>query len=80
MKLTPDQRRQRIYDMMGQNPDFLRMKSAYDQDKHWFDAFTACLPRRLCSRLRAYPGMMFFMHRRMLDTICRNMRFPDENE
>ena len=80
MKLTPDQRRQRIYDMIGENPEFMRMKAAYDQDKSWFERFTARLPRRLCSRLRAYPGMMFFLHRRMLDAICRNMCFPDETE
>lgn len=79
MKLTPDQRRQRIYEMMGENKDFMRMKAAYEAAKCWFDKFTACLPGKLRNRLREYPGMMFFMHRRMIDTVCQNMKFPDED-
>ena len=79
MKLTPDQRRQRIYEMMGRNQDFIRMQEAYLPAKTWFDKFTAHLPRPLRNRLREYPGMMFFIHSRTIDTICKQMKFPDED-
>ena len=79
MKLTPDQRRLRIYEMMGKSAEFTEMKAALDPVKHWFDRFTARLPRRLRNRLREYPGMMFFMHHRIMDAICENMKFLDED-
>ena len=78
MKLTPKERQQRIYALMEENPEFIRMKEAYDPAKVWFDRFTAWLPRPLRDRLRSYPGMMFFMHRRIMDTVCRHMKFQDE--
>ena len=79
MKLTPDQRRKRIYDMMAENPDFAKMNAAYTPAKAWFDKFTALLPAPLRNRLREYPGMMFFMHSRTIDTICKQMKFQDED-
>ena len=79
MKLTPDQRRKRIYALMSENPEFVRMQKAYLPAKAWFDKFTAALPRPLRNRLREYPGMMFFIHSRTIDTICKQMKFPDEN-
>ena len=80
MKLTPDQRRKRIHEIMDRNPEFIRLKDAFDRDKRWFDAFTARLPRRLRNRLRSYPGMMYFLYCRVIDTVCRDMRFPDESD
>ena len=79
MKLTPDQRRRRLYDLMDQNPDFLRIKASYTPAKAWFDRFTARLPRKLRNRLREYPGMFYFLHQRVIDTVCQYMRFPDED-
>ena len=79
MKLTPSQRRKRIHEMMEKNQDFARMQAAYTPAKAWFDKFTALLPRPLRNRLREYPGMMFFMHSRTIDTICKQMKFPDED-
>ena len=79
MKLTPDQRRKRIYQMMDENQDFIRMQEAYTPAKAWFDKFTALLPRPLRNRLREYPGMMYFIHSRTIDTICKHMKFPDED-
>lgn len=78
MKLTPDQRRQRIFEMMEENPDFARIKEAYLPAKSWFQKFTALIPGRLGNRLREYPGMMYLMYQRVIDAVCRNMRFPDE--
>ena len=79
MKLTPDQRRKRIYEMMAENQDFARMQEAYTPAKAWFDKFTAWLPSPLRNRLREYPGMMYFMHSRTIDIICKQMKFQDED-
>ena len=79
MKLTPDQRRKRIYEMMAENQDFVRMQEAYTPAKAWFDKFTAWLPSPLRNRLREYPGMMYFMHSRTIDIICKQMKFQDED-
>ena len=79
MKLTPNQRRQRLYSLMRENPEYMKMKDAYDPAKTWFDLFTARLPGFLRNRLREYPGMMFFMHNRIIDTVCKQMQFPDED-
>ena len=78
MKLTPAQRRKRLYEMMNNDPEFMKMKDACDPAKRWFDAFTAKLPPFLRNRLREYPGMMFFMHSSIIDTVCKEMQFPDE--
>ena len=79
MKLTPDQRRKRIQKMIEEHPELLRMQEAYTPAKTWFDKFTALLPRPLRNRIREYPGMMFFIHSRTLDIICKQMKFPDED-
>ena len=79
MKLTPDQRRQRLLEMMARNPEYTRIQASLLPSKAWFDNFTARLPAKLRSRLREYPGMFYFLHQRVIDTVCRNMRFPDED-
>ena len=79
MKLTPDQRRQRLFDMMEENPDFLRIKACLEASNTRFQKRTAWLPPKLRDSLREYPGMMYFLYQRIIDTVCRNMRFPDED-
>lgn len=79
MKLTPDQRRDRVHKMMSENPDYKRMKAACDPAKTWFDKFTAHLPGKLRNRLREYPGMMYLMHQRTIDAVCKYMKFQDED-
>ena len=79
MKLTPDQRRQRILNMMEENPDFLRIRSGCDNARNRFQKLTAWLPPKLRNALREYPGMMYFLYQRVIDTVCAQMRFPDED-
>ena len=79
MKLTPDQRRQRLLQMMAENPELNRMKASFDPAKAWFDRFTAFLPRGLRSRLQEYPGMFYLIHQRTIDAVCREMKFMDED-
>ena len=78
MKLTPDQRRQRLLQLMADNPDYARITASLLPAKNWFDKFTARLPGKLRNRLREYPGMFYFLHQRVIDTVCQHMRFPDE--
>ena len=78
MKLTPAQRQKRLYDLMAQNPEYQKMQAACDPAKRRFDAWTAKLPPFLRDRLREYPGRMFFMHNRIIETVCKEMQFPDE--
>ena len=78
MKLTPDQRRQRLLRLMADDPDYARITASLLPAKAWFDKFTGWLPGKLRSRLREYPGMFYFLHQRVIDTVCREMRFPDE--
>ena len=79
MKLTPDQRRQRLNQMMADDPKFTRIQASLLPAKAWFEKFTACLPGKLRNRLREYPGMFYFIHQRLIDTVCQHMRFPDED-
>ena len=79
MKLTPDQRRQRLLKLMAENPEYQRMRASFDPAKAWFDKFTAHLPGFLRNRLREYPGMFYFIHQRTIDTVCREMKFLDED-
>ncbi|MBQ8239154.1 MAG: hypothetical protein IJZ39_13540 [Oscillospiraceae bacterium] len=79
MKLTPDQRRQRLLNIIAENPDFAGIKASLDPAKAWFDQFTARLPGPLRNRLREYPGMFYFLHQRMIDTVCKQMKFQDED-
>ena len=79
MKLTPDQRRQRLLQMMEDDPGFSRITASFLPATARFDSFTARLPRKLCNRLREYPGMFYFLYQRLIDTVCQHMRFPDED-
>ena len=78
MKLTPDQRRQRIYEMMENNEEFRRIRAELDPAEARFRKFADRLPQVLRSRLCEYPGMQYFMYQRILDAVCRTMKFPDE--
>ena len=79
MKLTPDQRRKRIYELMEQNEEFRRIRAELDPAEARFRKFTDRLPKWLRNRLREYPGMQYFMYQRILDAVCRTMKFPDED-
>ena len=79
MKLTPDQRRQRLFDIMEDNSEYMQIKAATERAKARFQKLTAWLPPKLRNHLREYPGMFYFLHQRMIDTVCQQMRFPDED-
>ena len=77
--LTPEQRRARIHAMAEADPDYIRMKAEYEPGKKWFENVVGRLPRKLRNRLFIYPGMGYFMHHKMLNIICDNMKFCDED-
>lgn len=79
MKLTPLERRARIYSMAEADPDYTKMKAEYEPAKTWFEKVVGRLPKKLRNRLFTYPGMGYFMHHRMLTIICENMKFCDED-
>lgn len=78
MKLTPDERRQRIYEMAQKDREYCGIQAEYEPGKAWFEKNVDRLPKKLRSRLWTYPGMGYFLHHRMLTLICQNMKFADE--
>ena len=79
MKLTPDQRRMRLLQLLADDPKFSRLQASFLPAKARFDKLTAYLPGKLRNRLREYPGMFYFLHQRVIDTVCQHMQFPDED-
>lgn len=79
MQLTPEQRRQRIYELLASDAEYCKMKAEYEPGRAWFEKNVGRLPKRLRNRFWTYPGLGYFMHHRMLTLICRNMKFGDED-
>ena len=80
MKLTPEQRRFKIYDIAETDEGYRKVKEQLDSAQNKFTRFTDRLPGFLRNFLWTYPGMLFFMHHRLLDVICEHMIFPDEKK
>ena len=78
MKLTPMERRNRIYEMLESDPEYAKMKAEYESAKGRFTQLTDRLPKKLRNLLWTYPGMGYFLHHRMLNFICEHMKFRDE--
>ena len=78
MKLTPEERRCRIYELMEMDVEYSRMKTEYEHGKTWFEKHVSKFPKMLRNKFWSYPGMGYFIHHRMLTIICRNMKFIDE--
>ena len=78
MSLTPEERRERIYEMTKRDPEFQKMYKDYAPGKEWFIKTTDKLPKELSNKLWQYPGMGYFIHHRMLTLICEHMKFEDE--
>lgn len=80
MKLTPGQRRFRIYRIAEGDEAYQKAKEQLDIAQTKFTHFSDRLPRFLRNFLWTYPGMQYFTHHRLLDVICDCMVFPDEQE
>ena len=78
--MTDLERRKRIYEICEQNEDFRAWKKEYDRAHRKFTSFTDKLPQKLRSFLWSVPGTGYFVHHRMLNVICEEMRFPEEIE
>ena len=78
--MTDMERRQRIYEICEQNKDYVACKAEYDKAYQKFTAFTDILPEKMRNFLWGVPGMGYFLHHRMLNIICEEMRFPGEIE
>lgn len=76
--MTPEERRKKICELAADDEDFRRAKAEYDRAKYLFDQFTLTLPPAQQDLLRSYPGMGYFLHHKMLNLICENMKFEDE--
>ncbi|HBK26471.1 MAG TPA: hypothetical protein DDY90_07115, partial [Clostridiales bacterium] len=74
--LTPEQRRFRIYGIAETDERYRKAKEYLDSAQNRFARFTDKLPGFLWT----YPGMLFFMHHRLLAVICEHMIFPDERK
>lgn len=78
MKLTPEQRRSRIYEIAETDKGYLKAKAQLEHEQSRFTLFTNKLPGFLRNFLWCYPGMLYLTHHRLLDVICEKMVFTDE--
>ena len=80
MKLTPQQRRERIMELARADAEFQKMFRDYEPAKERFEKLVDKFPLPLRNLLWSYPGMGYFLHGRMLTIICEHMKFEDEDE
>lgn len=79
MKLTPEQRRERIYEIAEADGDYRALKAEYGPGKALFEKTVDRMPKKLRDKLWVYPGTGYFLHHRMLNLICQHMKFKDED-
>ena len=79
MPLTPLERRERIHRMLEKDPEYVKMVDEYKKAENLFSGFTNRLPRKWSSFLWTLPGMGYLLHHKMLNYICENMIFSDED-
>ena len=78
MKLTPEQRRSKIYELAETNEEYHKIMQELSSAKKAFESYTDSLPEDQRNLLWSYPGMGYFMHHRLFTWICETMRFPEE--
>ena len=77
--MTDLERRKRIHELCEQDEDYRIRKARYDEAYRKFTAFTDKLPPKFRNFLWSVPGTGYFVHHRMMDVICENMCFLDED-
>ena len=78
MRLTPLERRKRIWDMAQADPEIQKMYKECEQAREWLVRATKWMPPGLHSKWWCFPGMSYLIHQRTIRLICENMRFDDE--
>ena len=78
MKMTPEQRRKRIYELAEADSEYRKIYAEFEPAKDRFTKLTNLLPKRTRNLLWSYPGLGYFLHHRMLTVICQYMKFSDE--
>ena len=78
MKLTPLERRKRIWNMVQADAEIQKMNREYEKGREWFVKATKWMPSRLHTKWWNFPGMSYFIHQRTITLICENMKFQDE--
>ena len=79
MKLTPLERRKRIFEIAEADADYKEILTEYNKHKGRFDRFTDRLPKKFGLFLQSYPYTGYFLHAHMLTLICEHMKFSDED-
>jgi len=80
MKLTPQQRRARIQEMIGSDEEYQKMLREYELARAEFERLVDQFPLPLRNALWSYPGMGHFLYHRMLTVVSEKLRFEDETE
>ena len=79
MELSQLERRKKILEMADADEDYRRIYAEYTRTKDRFEKYTKYMPRALSNCLWSYPGMLYFLHHRLLTLVSESMRFPEEN-
>jgi len=80
VKLTPQQRRNRIQELVRRDEEYQKMLREYEPARDEFEKMVEQFPLPVRNILWSYPGMGYFLYHRMLTLVSEQMRFEDETE
>lgn len=80
MKLTPQQRRARIQEMVEADEEFQKMLREFEPAREEFEHLVDQFPLPLRNILWSYPGMGHFLYHRLLTVVSNEMQFKDETD
>ena len=79
MQYTAAQRRTALLKMAQEDPELFALLAENEAARGQFTRFVDKLPWFMRKRLWGYPGILYFLHSRMLAFVCTHMRFPEED-
>ena len=78
MKMTPDQRRRRIFNIAEADEEYQQIMRELTSARNGFDQAVKWMPGNVRNQLGCFPGLGYFLFHRMLTIVCAHMIFPDE--
>ena len=78
MEYTPMERMHRLWELVRSDPECQACEKEMTQARQRLEAHTDRLPREEHGQYWEYPTCFGVFHGRLLELVCREMRFPEE--
>ena len=80
MKMNPEERREKLKELLEQDKDCMALEAEYLAARGQFERIVFRFPKFLRDKLCAFPMLGHLYHQRIITLMTEQMRFPEKTE